>query len=70
MMDICPDRALIGFTFAGALGHFGQALDSESVNSFVEVSIGFDQGLLGVHHSHPGHLAELLDVLGGYLSHW
>jgi hypothetical protein len=70
VMYVGPDGALIGLSISGPLGHLGKALDAESVDGLVEVAIGLDQRLLGIHHSHARDLAQLLDLLGGYLSHW
>src|SRR5215470_1754233 len=52
-----------------ALANVLGALDSQQLNGLVEVSIGFAQGLLTIHHSGPGVLPEPLDVGGGEVRH-
>ena len=52
-----------------ALGHALQALDTKDLLGLGHVAIGLVEGLLDVHHSGGGLLAERLDVSGGVVRH-
>src|SRR5947208_12482950 len=68
-LDEHVDRALIGLT-AGTLRGTGDALLTQPVLGLVEVTFGFFEGALAIHHPGAGDLAQRRDILGRDISHW
>ena len=65
-----PDgHGALGGLAVGPLGLAGQALLAEPGDGLVHVAVVLLERLLGVEHADAGHLAELLDVLGGEGGH-
>jgi len=63
------DDAALRHLAAGALGCGREALLAQELRGLFEVSLGFHERALRVHHRSSGHVAELLDLGSGDLRH-
>ncbi len=67
--SIAGEDATFGRLPPGPLCRGREALLAEELGGLVEITLGFHERPLGVHHRGAGHVAQLLDLCCGDLRH-